>query len=259
MTRKERIRYYRTFVDDFVETKEQHKSLPEDYKFLREDFFSKIRSALTYSAALLFGVFYCTFHLHTRYKNRRVFKEAKGKGFFIYSNHTQPIGDVVLPAFAAFPRRIYTIVSPSNLGIPFIGKQLPFLGALPIADSLRGMKNFSKAVEHRINQGKIITVFPEAHVWEYCTLIRPYSESSFKYPVKLQKPSYCMTVTYQKRRFGTKPRTTVYIDGPFYPDTKLAPRARATDLRDRIYDCMCRRSKNSSLDYIRYEKRGEEV
>lgn len=64
---------------------------------------------------------------------------------------------------------------------------------------------------------------------------------------------YCMTVTYRKRRLGRRPKAAVYVDGSFYPDTSLCPKARAAQLRDLVYGCMKDRSQNSNYDYIRYE------
>ncbi len=247
---KEKVRYYKEYTDDFEVAREQDMKLPEDYPYIRNRFLSGV----IYSLAIIFGFPFCKLFLHTRYKNRKAFKAVKGEGAFIYGNHTQPVGDVFLPALACFPRRIYTVVSPANLSIPVLGKILPFLGALPLASSLKGMKSFNGALEQRIKEGKIATIYPEAHVWEYCTQIRPFSDASFKYPVKLDKPVFAMTVTYQKRKFARKPRTTVYIDGPFYADKALPVRQQTADLHDRVYKCMQKRSQHSNYDYIRYEK-----
>ena len=46
-----------------------------------------------------------------------------------------------------------------------------------------------------------------------------------------------------------------YLDGPFYPDRSLPPRARAQALRDEIYKTMVGRSKESDCEYIRYVKK----
>ena len=244
-----KVRYYRSFTDDFVQTKDQAHKVPENYPWIPGRFLSGV----VYTAAVLFSSVYLRLGLHVRYKNAKVLRSQKN-GAFIYCNHTQPFGDVFLPALPALPGRIYTVVSPANLGIPVIGKILPYLGALPIPDTLQGMKRFTAAMEYRLEQGRYITVFPEAHVWAYYTGIRPYSHAAFKYPVRYQKPVYCMTVTYQKRRLGKKPKATVYVDGPFYPEKELTPKAQAQKLRDQVYTCMTQRSKNSNYDYIRYEK-----
>ncbi|HEX3026013.1 MAG TPA: 1-acyl-sn-glycerol-3-phosphate acyltransferase, partial [Clostridia bacterium] len=67
-------------------------------------------------------------------------------------------------------------------------------------------------------------------------------------------PSYCMTVTYQKRKRSNRPGTTIYLDGPFYPEKSLSKMKRKQKLRDDIYHCMERNSLNSTYSYIQYRK-----
>lgn len=253
----ERIRYYSSYSDDFVTTKEQEYQIPKDYQWVRKDLGSRFLSWLIYTIAFIFSSVYCRLVLHVRFKNKWVMRLARETGAFIYCNHTQPFGDVFHPALASFPSRVYVLVSPANYGIPVIGKVLPYLGALPVADSLEGMKKLNEAIEYRLGQKRHIVIYPEAHVWEYYTGIRPYPQTSFKYPVRYDKPVYCMTTTYQKRRSGKKPGITIYVDGPFYPDKTRNAKEQAVNLRDMVYECMENRSKNSTYEYIRYEKHEE--
>lgn len=253
-----KTRYYSSFDQDFVETRDQSCRVPPDYRWVRRDLPFRLLSALVYSIAIAFSAVYCRLFLHIRFENSKAIKEGRKTGAFIYCNHTQPLGDVFTPALPCLPGRIYTVVSPANLAIPVIGKILPYLGALPIPDTLKGMKEFTAAIEYRVNQGKYVTIYPEAHVWEYYTGIRPFPETSFKYPAKLGKPVYSMTSTYQQRRHGKRPRCTVYIDGPFYPDTSLSPKERAVNLRNQVYERMVQRSKASNCQYIPYIEKPEE-
>lgn len=250
--KKEKIRYYHSFDEDFIESKEQNYKLDADYKWLRHDILSKFLSVLIYTLALIFSSVYCHLFLHLKFKNRKALRGTAKSGAFIYANHTQPVGDVFCPALAAFPNRIYTLVSPANLGIPFIGKILPYLGALPIADNIKGIKKLNEAIEYRLEQNRCIVIFPEAHVWEYCTFIRPFGAASFKFPVKYDKPVFCLTATYQKRKFGKKPKMTIYADGPFYADKTLSPKEQAADLQNRVSNKMKERSANSNCEYIKY-------
>ena len=203
--RGRKIRYYTSYTDDFVQTKDQAFRVPEDYPWRP----NRLLSWVVYALAVLFSGLYLHLFLHVRYKNRRALRRARKTGAFLYCNHTQPLGDVFLPALPVLPGRIYTVVSPPNLAIPVIGKLLPYLGALPIPEDLRGMKQFVAAMEWRLKQKRYIAIFPEAHVWEYYTGIRPFPDGAFKYPVKFGKPAYSMTVTYQKRRFGRRPAAVV--------------------------------------------------
>jgi len=124
----------------------------------------------------------------------------------------------------------------------------------PAPESFRGMKKFNEAIRQRIREGNCVVLYPEAHVWPWYTGIRPFPATSFGFQVECSAPSFCMTTTYQKRKHGKKPGITIYLDGPFYPDTSLPMKKQKNRLRDEIYNCMTRRSKNSTYQYIIYEE-----
>ncbi len=254
----EKVQYYSSFSEDVVSSAEQSAAVPADYEWIRTGLKARIASALVYGTAVSLGWIWCKAVLCISYKNRQAINAARD-GCFIYCNHTQPFGDVVMPAFLSLRKRVYTIVSPANLGIPVIGRILPALGALPIPESLAGMKSFLSAVGKRAAGKSCVVIYPEAHVWPYYTKIRPFEDTSFRFPVELDKPAFAMTVTYQKRRFGSRPKATVYLDGPFYPDKSLSPRQRRAELCSRVRSAMVQRSKLSTCEYIRYVKKGDET
>lgn len=251
--KRERIRYYSEYTDDFDLTANQDFKLPENYEWVKKGFFSRVLSGVVYAAALIFGGLYCKCFLHVKIKGKKKLRKAKD-GFFIYGNHTQPVGDVFIPALCAFPKRIRTVVSTANYGIPVIGKILPYLGALPVVNSLHGMKELNKAIEYRIKKGNPVVIYPEAHVWEYYTGIRPFAATSFTYPVKLEKSVYTATVTYKKSKFFKRPRAEVFIDGPFLGEGQTV-KEKAASLRDQVFSKMNERAKNSDFEFIKYEKR----
>ncbi len=248
--RKKQARYYASYTDDFTESKKQDFLLPKNYRWVREDVVSKVLSAVVYTLAAIFSGVYCKFFLHMQVRGRERLKTVDG-GYYIYGNHTQPIGDVFIPALCALPKRIYTVVSTANYGIPFIGRLLPYLGALPIVDSVHGIRELERAMEKRLLTGHPIVIYPEAHVWEYYTDIRPFPDTSFRFPAKTDAPAFAMTVTYQKARCFKRPIMRVYIDGPFYGCGNTV-KEKAKSLHAQIYTAMQERSKNSNYKYIEY-------
>lgn len=248
--KKQKVRVYSAFTDDFEQSADQNFVLPEDYVWVRRGFGSRLLSALIYGLAVVFSSVYCKCFLHMKVRGREKLKAVKGS-FFIYGNHTQPVGDVFIPALCVLPRRIYTVVSTANYGIPVIGKILPYLGALPIVDNLRGMKELTKAMRCRLDKGNPIVIYPEAHVWEYYTGIRPFPDNSFKFPVKFEKPAFAMTVTYRKSKLFRRPVMEVFLDGPFYGEGATA-KEKAASLHREVFAVMQERSKNSDCQYIEY-------
>lgn len=247
-----KVRYYREYTDDFSVSKSQDFTLPDSYDFIKNDFLSRLLSAVVYFLAIVFSSVYLRLFMHLKITGKSKFRKVSG-GYFIYGNHTQSVGDVFIPALAAKPRRIYTIVSTANYGIPVIGKILRPLGALPIISTLKGMRNLEAAIKKRIEAGHPIVIYPEAHVWDYYTGIRPFSDTSFKFPVKLNLPAFSMTSTYRKSKLFRKPVINVIIDGPFYPEGETV-KEKARDLHEKVYNSMCENAKQSNVNYIEYKK-----
>lgn len=248
-------RYYDDYHDKFVESKNQNVKLKENYVWIRKNFFYKIFGQILYMIATVFSLIYCNLVLHIKIENRSAFKEAKRTGCFFYGNHTQPIGDAFSPILYAFPKRIYTVAGAANLGIPFLGKIIPALGGIIIPDEKKHMKEFLDALRYRLDKRSCIVIYPEAEVWPYCGFVREFPVTSFRFPVMFDAPAFCMTTTYQKRKFGKKPKITTYIDGPFYADKTMRAKDAQIRLHDDIYACMSKRSKNNTYEYIRYERR----
>ena len=118
------------------------------------------------------------------------------------------------------------------------------------------MKNFLEAIKQKTNKGYAITIYPEAHIWPYYTKIRPFKDVSFKYPIQLEKPAFCITNTYQSYgKNNKKIKIVSYIDGPFYPNKELTLKEQQKELRNKIYNCMEERSENSNIEHIKYIKK----
>ncbi len=184
---------------------------------------------------------------------RDVLKQAKDTGCFLFGNHTQPVADALIPTMLCFPKTVNVIVHPNNVSMPVLGKITPSLGALPLPDDLTASRNFIHALETLIARGRAVCVYPEAHIWPYYTGIRPFSDKSFRYPIKYGVPAFCFTNTYQKR--GKRVRMVTYVDGPFFPDPDLPLTRQRQELRDRVLDVMRRRAKNSDIEVIRYVRK----
>lgn len=243
--------------DEFSSANIEAKVIDETYSYISPSRWWKLGRFVAYRLiAMPIAYCYCKLALHSTFRGRENLKKAAG-GCFVYGNHTQQIGDPFLPNLALCPKSVYMIVHPDNVSMPVLGNITPYLGALPLPGNLKAMRNFKDAIARRISEGSFIMIYPEAHIWPYYIGIRDFPATSMKYPVELDVPSFALTTTYRKRRFGIKPRTVTYLDGPFYPDKELPSRARAQDLRDRIYEAMVARSRESDCEYIRYRKREE--
>lgn len=257
---KEKVIYYE---DDVNEEHSGHKfkikrQVDKSYKYLTKNPIAKFFTFIAYRViATPIAFIYSKLVKHITYKNTKVLKQVKGSGYFVYANHTNQYSDVFSPHMITFPKKIYTIVNAENINIPVLGNVTRMLGAIPIPTKFDGNRNFINAIEKRVLQGNPVLIYPEAHIWPYYTSIRPYSSTSFRYPVRFREASFAFTTTYQKGRSKKKPKIVIYVDGPFYPDTSLSEKEQQEKLRNQIYDCMMNRSKMSDFEMIKYIKRGK--
>ena len=260
---KERVFYYESEEDDPIKTDEQEKNievgLPEGYEFISKSLFKKIYSAILFRGFWIFGQWYERCYWQAKFYGKEKLKKAKGKGYVIYANHTNPFHDVFGPAVVA-DRRIFTIISPVNLLVPGLGKKLPLLGGLPLGKTVAEKKAFNEAVDKRLKQKKCLVIYPEAHVWPYATKIRkfPAGDRSFKYATRNNVPIFTMTTTYHKRKdkkHGDVPRMDIYVDGPFFPDKNKTEDENRAMLAKQAYDSMVKYSKKNSYEYFKYVKK----
>lgn len=256
MEKRKTIYYNDELGDEFSKAQITPRQIDGSYVYVRHGAWHTFTHFFWYRiVATPLAFLYTKIKFHHKVIGREKLKSCSDMGYFIYGNHTQDIADACIPSMLTLRKQTYIIVHPNNVSIPFVGRVTPSLGALPLPDDMAALRNFNKAVEHRIVQKKQIMIYPEAHIWPFCTWIRNFSDASFVYPVKAGTPVFCMTNTYARRRFGKKPRIVTYVDGPFYPDTSLSARAQRKELRDRVYECMCERAKQNEVVVIEYIKK----
>lgn len=258
MDKRTVIYYDDELNDEFSLAQITPKRIDGSYRYIHDSLFKKFTHFFWYRmVATPIAYLYTKIVFHHRIVGSRALRPYRHTGYFLYGNHTQDIGDAFIPNMLNIPKDNYVIVHPNNVSMPYLGRVTPSLGALPLPDDMTAYRNFVRAVEQRIAEGHAVVVYPEGHIWPFYTGIRPFTEVSFSYPVKLNVPVFCFTNTYQKRRWSKKPRIVTYVDGPFYPDATLSVREQKHALRDRVYTCMCERAQQSTVVRIRYIKREE--
>lgn len=249
---KQKVIYYRDELnDEFAEDHIQAKKIDKTYRYLR----SRILHVFWYRIiAMPFARLYMKLFFHHKIIGKEVFEKAGCCGYFLYGNHTHFLADAFVPAVLCRPLDVSVIVHPNNVSMPVLGRITPYLGALPLPDDGEAAKKFIQAVEKKIAGHECVMIYPEAHIWPFYTDIRPFTDASFRYPVKYRTPVFSLTNTYQKKKRGGRPMMVTYVDGPFYPKKGLSEKEQRKDLRNQVYAAMKKRAENNSVVKIRYEK-----
>ncbi len=241
---KERVFYYTDPLrDDFAGTDIATKPLPESYVYIPKN---PLRRAAAWVLHHCIATPVCFLILKLLYGQKIVgrskLRPYRRTGYFLYGNHTRAAGDAFTPSMAAFPKKPYVLVNPDAVSIPFLKRLVEDLGGMPVPDSFELQKKLVAAIRARMQGGGVVAIYPEAHIWPLYTGVRPFSASSFVYPVDTKKPAFAFTATYKKRKFFGGVKATVYVDGPFFPDETLPRREQKLDLRERVYAAMTERS-----------------
>lgn len=239
--------------DDFAGTDIERKDLPPSFKYISKNLLWNAVSFIFYrliATPLVFlfqKILYCQ-----RIKNRKVLRNYRKEGYFIYANHTMTAGDAFTPTLVTFPKKAYILVSPDAFSLPIVKDVVKMLGGMPTPTKISEIKAFREAINTRAQKKNVLVIYPEAHIWPYYTKIRPFKDASFKYPAENNKPVFCFTNTFKKHFLFNFPVVTTYVDGPFFPDGKLSVKENQKYLREAVYQTMTQRSKKSTYGHCVY-------
>ena len=257
MKLKQRTIYYQDELhDEFAGDHIKAKHIGQDYRYIRVRPLERMLHGFWYGiVAIPLARLYMKLHFSHKIINKEVLKQAGNSGFYLYGNHTHFLADALIPTLVNHPRETAVIVHPNNVSMPVLGRITPYLGALPLPDDRGAMKHFLEALTWHTDCGDCIMIYPEAHIWPFYTGIRPFPDTSFRYPVQQKLPVFCLTNTYQRRGKSHIPQIVTYLDGPFYPDAELPAKLQKTQLSDQVYEAMGKRAQNSNMEMIRYIKK----
>ncbi len=258
--KKEKVVYYSDALnDDFAGTSIKPLKIDSSFPFKPAGLLWRIGEWLAYYlvAAPLIAIF-CYVGCGFRFKNRRALRKVRNTGYFIYANHTH-ISDAFLSPLVAFPKKAHVVTSPDAVSIKGLRTLVQMLGAIPLPSGRDGMEEFMAAMRSRVDSGRAIGIFPEAHIWPYCIFVRDFKAGSFRYPALWNKPIVAVCVTYQRRRgilgFINSPRRTAYISDPMYPDSSLPFTEARQKLRDEAHEFLVKTAEaHSDYTYIHYVK-----
>ncbi len=264
MKAKKTFYYLDPLNDDFAGTGIKKTPLPASFRFYHGSLpYYVISSLLYYVVAVpilwLAGKILFSYRIVGKKRLRRA--HFGTKGFFVYGNHTS-LGDAIFaPIGLLAPRRTYIVCSDETVSIKGIRWLVMMLGALPLPDTPDKTPRFLEAMERHLRHGDAILVFPEAHIWPYCTKIRPFPDQAFTYPAQFGAPVVAICTTYEERPIlkFLNPRAVIHVSDPIYPDMGKALGERTHLLREAAYSYMVDvASSLDNVEYYRYLEKNKE-
>jgi len=263
MKKLQRVYYYTDPLnDDFALNEIKKKPLPSNFKFHHRNWLYRFFSSLIYYVIAV-PILWCVAKIRYSFRvvGKKKLKKLKLTGYFLYGNHVLDDDSYLASVSFNLPRKTYVVANQAVTSIFGIRWFVMMLGALPVPENPEEAKKFLGALECHYSHRDVIMIFPEAHIWPYCTRIRPFADASFNYPAQLNAPVVAMCTTFRQRKFFRclPPKITIHISDPYYPDLTKNLGERTKILRDQVYEFM--EDTSASLDnyeYVSYYKKKNE-
>ena len=244
--------------DDFDEVGLSRPPVPKGYNYKRTNPINIFFSAILYHvvAKPIIGV-YCVCK-GIRFVGKKNLKKLGGKGAFIFSNHVALSDVLKFQAYVFFWRKRVNILGyPDTLSMPIVRNLTRALGylPLPLSGDLKNMVALVDAFKFYIEKNQFILIFPEAHIWPYYTKVRTFKSGSFNYPAKLEAPVLPIVTTWRKTKLCKKPKQTIYILEPIFPDPNKGTAENKEYLYNKTLEAMQKCADSvKQYEYIKYIK-----
>ncbi|MDR2822538.1 MAG: glycosyltransferase [Acholeplasmatales bacterium] len=162
---------------------------------------------------------------------RKVLK--KGLGAVSISNHVHNL-DSTFAALAMFPKKPTFTSIPKNFELPIAGKLINVLGSVPIPLSKEESNVFFLELSSKLQKGELVHIFPEGELVAYDKELRPFRKGAFYLAYNAKVPIIPMIITYRYRKNkDKKPKITLIVSEPIYPNYKLLKDDQIADLKNR--------------------------
>jgi len=252
------VKYYSDEVnDDFAEGDEELRVIGAEYKYDHKNPLWHIVAFISYYLFVVpVGYLHCKINFGLRIKGRKNIRAIKG-GCYAYGNHTSWI-DSFVPSFLAWPKRAFIITGPRAVSLSLLPIFAPMLGAVPLNTTEKGKKSFREFLKNQVGKGRLVAIFPEAHLWPYYNKIRQFSERSFTYPINHNIPVVGYVLTYRQRKLfkNWPPAVTITVGKPIYRNEWKNKSNPKLFLRNKILKFMRDTVKSEkSFEYIKYRKK----
>ncbi|MCI1244803.1 MAG: 1-acyl-sn-glycerol-3-phosphate acyltransferase [Bacilli bacterium] len=262
MKKLQRTYYYQDPLnDDFALNDVKAKPLPAKYRFFHRGWIYRfVSDVLYYVIAVPVLWVYAKIRWGFRIVGKKKIKKLRLSGYFLYGNHTLDEDGFLASISFNLPKRTYVVASQETMSIFGIRWFLAMLGVIPVPKTPEEAAKFLEAVEYHYKKRGVIMIFPEAHIWPFCTRIRPFSDSNFTYPAQFGAPVVAMCMTYRQRKIfrHLPPLVTIHVSDPYYPDMGKTLGERTKLLRDLVYEFM--EDTSASLDnyeYVHYVRKAD--
>lgn len=168
-------------------------------------------------------------------------KKIKGAKITV-SNHIHQM-DCTMNAIANAPHKTYFPTLQSNFQIPIVRDLIKVLNAIPIPNKVNAKKQFIKAMNELLGEGKTVHFYPEAALRPYCKKLRNFKKGAFQFAVENDIPIVPFVYYFEEPKgiykyYKKKPCIKMKILEPVYPNKENRKQDEIIRLKEEVYNKM---------------------
>ena len=243
--------YLKVKKNDGTVFDEKYPYIDNSKSFKRSKFFFNIPY---YGIAIPFALLRLGLKVKGR-KNLKKYKKLIKSGVISISNHIHMFDYLAINyAIRPYPPRVL-VWAPNVSGEN--GKNVRMVGGIPIPENnLKATVTYFNYVSDYLNNGGWLHIYPEASMWEYYGMIRPFKLGAASIAIMTDKPIIPMAFSYRKpswiRRkiFKQIATFTLTIGEPIFPNKELSRKEQEIDLTKRCHEAVCKLSGTEVSDNV---------
>lgn len=217
--------------------------IDEDFEFVNNSFLFNTFSNLLYMIAYPILVFITKFFYGFKIEGRENIENIT-TGKITVSNHVHPL-DCTMIGLANVPHKTFYTSLESNFKIPIVRRIIKLLNTVPIPQNIKYTKAFMDSIDELLQNNKTVHFYPEGSLWPHYDKIRHFKNGAFDFAVRNNVPIVPMVIKFNKPKNINnfiKTRTTIalVIQSPIYPDKLLEKKEAILDLKEKVYNSMCK-------------------
>ncbi len=159
------------------------------------------------------------------------------RGAITISNHVLVL-DCAMIGIACIWKKVCYTVQETSFQIPFVGKLIQLLNAVPIPNKIAQKKDFIRKVDTRLQKGGIVHFYPEGSLMPYHKELRDFKNGAFDFAVRNQVPIVPIVFQFRepkgiRKLFKTKQDVTLTILEPVIDNG-----INSKELKEKLYQKM---------------------
>lgn len=177
---------------------------------------------------------FSTFNRHgLKIIGKQNLKGLNKSGAVTICNHVHEM-DCEMVAAGIYPHRAFFTTLPTKIKHPVTASAVRKLGGVPVPATVQENNVFFYCLSKRINAGKFVHFYPEGEVASYSSELRPFKNAAFNLAVTTNAPIVPMRFVYRYNQNNkkAKPKFTLVIEKPIYPDFTLPKKLAVMQLAD---------------------------